>query len=54
MGDVQHHAIEHDSISSLGYTILLVDIFYEKYTFNDYYHDPEGKIAKRMIYKAIM
>ncbi|HHU73757.1 MAG TPA: cupin domain-containing protein [Clostridiales bacterium] len=23
-----------------------------KYTFNDYYHDPEGKIAKRMIYKS--
>lgn len=23
-----------------------------KYTFNDYFHNPEGKIAKRMIYKS--
>ena len=23
-----------------------------KYNFNDYFHDPQGKIAKRMIYKS--
>lgn len=23
-----------------------------KYTFNDFFHNPEGKIAKRMIYKS--
>lgn len=23
-----------------------------KYVFNDYFHDPDGKIAKRMLYKS--
>lgn len=26
--------------------------YMNKYNFNDYFHDPQGKIAKRMIYKS--
>ncbi|MDF2590160.1 MAG: Cupin 2 conserved barrel domain protein, partial [Anaerocolumna sp.] len=31
---------------------LKEDYSMNKYNFNDYFHEPEGKIAKRMIFKS--
>jgi mannose-6-phosphate isomerase-like protein (cupin superfamily) len=31
---------------------LKEDLSMNKYTFNDYFHEPEGKIAKRMLFKS--
>lgn len=31
---------------------LKEDLYMNKFTFKDYFHEPEGKIAKRMIFKS--
>ncbi len=43
-------------MSKLGYIMFKLkikeDLSMNKFNFNDYFHEPEGKIAKRMLFKS--